>query len=201
VLECTNAYTPSPQALSSCSGGVIDYALEMIMNTGEPTESSYPYAAGNFGSGASFPSTIGSCGNTANYELLTFAANKSRGLWYRYNNLSSSSISSLLNSGSMVVAIYVENSFYSYSSGVYSCSANFDTAYTNINHAVELVGMDCSGNYIVKNSWGTSWGQGGFAYVSPTSDCAISAYVYSVLWGLNLQLPLLTLLLSLALLI
>lgn len=32
-------------------------------------------------------------------------------------------------------------------------------------HAVALVGYD-SGRFIVRNSWGTDWGDGGFAYAS-----------------------------------
>ena len=60
---------------------------------------------------------------------------------------------------------------------------NSTEAYANINHAVELVGVDCStGNYIIKNSWGTSWGDGGFATIDTTADCGLSAFVYSIIW-------------------
>lgn len=89
-----------------------------------------------------------------------------------------------------MVTIYADSNLYAYSSGVFTCSVDFNTAFSNINHAVELVGMDCSGNYIIKNSWGTSWGEGGYATVSPTSDCGISAYVYQLLWAQSLTLSL-----------
>jgi hypothetical protein len=46
---------------------------------------------------------------------------------------------------------------------------------------VELVGMDCNGNYIIKNSWGTSWGDGGFATIDAANDCGLSAFVYILL--------------------
>ena len=60
--------------------------------------------------------------------------------------------------GTMVVAIYAGSDLYTYSSGVFSCSLNNTAAKASINHAVELVGIDCDGNYLIKNSWGTSWG-------------------------------------------
>ena len=80
-----------------------------------------------------------------------------------------------------MAGIYADSGFGIYSGGVFSCSVNFTTAYSKINHAVELVGMDCNGNYIIKNSWGTSWGNAGFATVSAANDCGLSAYVYSIL--------------------
>ena len=87
----------------------------------------------------------------------------------------------MLERGSLVVAYYVDSTFYSYSSGIFSCPVNSTEAYANINHAVELVGMDCNGNYIIKNSWGTSWGDGGYATIDQTNDCGLSAFVYIVL--------------------
>ncbi len=89
----------------------------------------------------------------------------------------------MLGRGSLVVAFAVESTFYSYGGGVYQCPDNFTTAYGKINHAVELVGMECAGNYIIKNSWGTTWGNAGFATIDPNFDCGLSAYVYSILFG------------------
>lgn len=34
-------------------------------------------------------------------------------------------------------------------------------------HAVAIVGYREDDRFIVRNSWGTSWGDGGFAYASP----------------------------------
>jgi aminopeptidase C len=48
---------------------------------------------------------------------------------------------------------------------------------------MELVGMDANGDYVVKNSWGTTWGDGGFVTISAASDCGLTAYVYQLLWG------------------
>jgi hypothetical protein len=124
TLECLNAYNVSKTPQSSCIGGIMDYALDMIVSTGLPLESTYPYAASSYGSVAGFPSTISDCSNTANFNKIVFPSNQSDALWYRYDNLTSSSIQTLLQNGSLVVAYYVDTPFYSYSSGVYSCSVN-----------------------------------------------------------------------------
>ena len=56
---------------------------------------------------------------------------------------------------------------------VYGCGDDWTT-----NHAVVIVGYDdYYGYWIVKNSWGTSWGDDGFFKV-PYGECSIERYVY-----------------------
>jgi hypothetical protein len=43
---------------------------------------------------------------------------------------------------------------------------------------VLLIGYDRDGNYIIKNQWGTSWGDKGYEVISKDRDCGISAYPY-----------------------
>ncbi len=75
----------------------------------------------------------------------------------------------------------VDQAFQQYTSGVYTaCPTSFATAHAAINHAVVIVGMDANKNYIIKNSWGTRWGDSGFATISSTADCALSAYVFQL---------------------
>lgn len=65
----------------------------------------------------------------------------------------------------------------SYSSGILQCSTG------NINHEVLLVGYTSSADpthpnsWIIKNSWGTGWGLGGYAYITMEygKDCNISS--------------------------
>jgi len=42
--------------------------------------------------------------------------------------------------------------------------------------------MTAAGDYIIKNSWGTSWGDQGYATISQTADCGITSNVYQLLW-------------------
>jgi cathepsin L len=73
-----------------------------------------------------------------------------------------------------------------YSSGVYSgCPSDYNTSYAAINHAVIIVGLDANKNYIIKNSWGTNWGNQGFATVSSTNDCGLVSWVYQLTWDIK----------------
>jgi C1A family cysteine protease len=45
---------------------------------------------------------------------------------------------------------------------------SFDPGSVRGGHAVAVVGYRTDGRFIVRNSWGTTWGDKGFGYVSPT---------------------------------
>jgi C1A family cysteine protease len=66
--------------------------------------------------------------------------------------------------GPLSVCVAVDSSFQAYNGGVFnSCGA------TSINHAVVLVGWDdtmgSDGVWIMRNSWGAGWGEGGYMYI------------------------------------
>ena len=46
----------------------------------------------------------------------------------------------------------------------------------DLNHAVILVGVDSKGNWKVRNSWGTTWGEAGYIRVNgnKSSDCGVT---------------------------
>jgi len=81
---------------------------------------------------------------------------------------------SLLNQGILATYMYAGDSLMSYSSGIINqCDSGF------INHEVNIVGYgtDNSTNldyWIVRNSWGTQWGEGGyFRIVRGENMCSI----------------------------
>lgn len=65
------------------------------------------------------------------------------------------------------------NFMYAGSSGLISCGSS-----SVIDHAIVLVGYN-STHWFIKNSWGTSWGDNGYGYISKnrTNDCNIRQYV------------------------
>ena len=61
-----------------------------------------------------------------------------------------------LQLGPVLTLFSIYSNFKLYASGTYNgCPASLSTS--DINHALLLIGYD-SDNWIVKNSWGTSWG-------------------------------------------
>ena len=79
----------------------------------------------------------------------------------------------LIDNGPLAVGIYAsDRSFSFYKSGVYSgCTSS------SVNHAVLLVGFTENGDWIIKNSWGLGWGDGGFGIISRNNNCGILNYV------------------------
>ncbi|MBN2441474.1 MAG: hypothetical protein JXJ04_09005, partial [Spirochaetales bacterium] len=62
--------------------------------------------------------------------------------------------------GPVFTAVAVDNAFRYYASGVFNGNA------TKVNHAVVLAGWDDErGAWLLRNSWGTSWGEGGYMWI------------------------------------
>ena len=61
--------------------------------------------------------------------------------------------------------------FQSYRGGILTCNTNWQ-----LNHLVLLIGWTTNGDWIIKNSWGTSWGEAGYAVISKDFNCGLSYY-------------------------
>jgi len=148
----------------SCSGGYPSTASTFIQNVGLPVESCFPYTATN-----------NSCSNACvNWQSNTEMVNG----WHS----GSSSVDSIRNAlyayGPVLATFYVYNDFYSYRSGIYSYTSG---SYLGA-HAVLVVGYDDVNQcFIVKNSWGTGWGEAGYFQIAYTEVGGTSRFGYSVL--------------------
>jgi len=133
---------------SNCNGGYIDTAANYIHNIGLPPETCFPYTATN-----------NSCRNAcASYQSNT---DKTYGWhWVTTTTPTAAVIKAALSTyGPLVTTMDVYSDFFYYKTGVYThVSGTLEGG-----HAILIVGYDDAGQYfIVKNSWGTDWGELGY---------------------------------------
>ena len=146
-----------------CSGGWYFWAWDYMKTHPLTTEANYPYVSGN--------GITGTCNSTK----------ASQGIYkvtgYTQVAASSTAIKSAINQKPVSVAIEADTYvFQTYSSGILTSSA----CGTNIDHAVVAVGYG-SNYYIVRNSWGTGWGESGYIRIGVTEGlgtCGINQYVF-----------------------
>jgi len=146
-----------------CGGGLPSTAYGYIQGAkGLVSAASYPYKAGNTGSGSACPGSLPSApvSNILSYTSITGGET---GL---YNHLSSAS------GGPLSICVGA-SSWQNYQGGVLTqCDSNVD-------HCVQLTGYEDWGTssavWRVRNQWGTSWGEAGFMRIKVGSDlCALA---------------------------
>jgi C1A family cysteine protease len=97
--------------------------------------------------------------------------------WHRVgcNNIEAIK-TAMMTYGVIDAAVYVVSAFTAYSGGIYqdsntSCGSN-PCYYTPTNHIIALVGWNDNGGdgyWILRNSWGTSWGESGYMRIKYNS--------------------------------
>lgn len=147
-LDISEQTLVSCAASGDCNGGYINRAADYICATGVPEETCFHYTATN-----------NACGNAC--SGWTDNAYRLNG-WHwvaTYNPTVEGLKNALVTYGPLVTTMDVYSDFYSYKSGVYSrVGGTYEGG-----HAVLLVGYNDAGQYfIVKNSWGTYWGESGY---------------------------------------
>ena len=132
----------------NCGGGSHNEASDYIRNVGLPLESCYPYTATN-----------GSCGNACpTYQSSTYRIQSWS--WVATTAPTVALLKDALYTyGPLITTMVVYTDFFSYDSGVYVYTWGVEEG----EHAVLIVGFNDTGQYfIVKNSWGTGWGESGY---------------------------------------
>ncbi|KAF6169591.1 hypothetical protein GIB67_003959 [Kingdonia uniflora] len=129
-----------------CFGGEMENAFQFIQNYGLAVETLYPYKGVD-----GICNTVNASSNAANitgYEVVPV-------------NSEESLLKAVANQPISVSIDASSNAFQFYSSGVFDGDCG-----TDLDHGVTAVGYGTSSDgtkyWLVKNSWGTSWGEDGF---------------------------------------
>jgi len=156
LIDCS-----APYGNMGCNGGLMTAAFSYVRDNGIVSEQDYPYRE-----------TQGYCQVNPSRIVTRISS---------YMNVASGSDASLqaaLSSvGPVSVAIDATETLQRYSGGIlndYSCNSQA------LNHGVLAVGYgNANGQnyYIVKNSWGASWGEGGYfrLAMSTSNPCGIAS--------------------------
>jgi cathepsin L len=157
LVDCSTKY-----GNFGCRGGLMDNAFKYIKeNMGIDTEMSYPYTAMD---------------GTCKFDAKNVGATDTGCVDIKQNSEMDLQ-SAIATIGPVSVAIdAAHSSFQLYKSGVYNepaCSP------TQLDHGVLAVGYGTDGGkdyYIVKNSWGTSWGNHGYIWMTrnKNNQCGIA---------------------------
>ena len=141
VSSCSTAGT--------CQGGYVDEASTFIRDTGLPLEACFPYSA-----------ETNTCSLAcSNWQSSTYGITS----WLWITGSSNVTVEAVKNGlfmyGPLVTTMDVYADFYAYSGGIYSYTGGDYVG----GHAVLIVGYNDDQRYfLVKNSWGTGWGESGF---------------------------------------
>lgn len=137
-----------------CGGGFMDTAFKFIVDNGLAAESAYPYQAAD---------------GTCNRDQAASPAARITG----YDDVPQNNEDALLQAAAnQPVSVGIDGSdinFRNYQSGILTGECG-----TEITHAVTLVGYGTSEDgtkyWLIKNSWGTSWGEGGYMRIQRDID-------------------------------
>lgn len=73
----------------------------------------------------------------------------------------------IYNYGPVAAAVCVGSAFQNYTAGVFKTNEASACGSSEVNHAIVLVGWnDADNTWILRNSWGTGWGEGGYMRIA-----------------------------------
>ncbi|MCD4794205.1 MAG: T9SS type A sorting domain-containing protein [Bacteroidales bacterium] len=177
IAWCLGKYGAYSSSFSGCSGANYDYdELLALVEVGVCDETDFPYTGTDPGS-CPEPGAPG-------WDKTQFLD------WHRAACLDSTAIKTALNDYGIVdAAVYVTTDFQNYSGDIFSDASTTcpgsPCSYTTTNHAISLVGWGYDSGelyWILRNSWGTGWGEGGYMRIqweSARVACSVAYLEYS----------------------
>jgi len=176
IAWCLSTLPAYSSHFSGCNGADYDYMeLQALVDVGTVNESYFPYTT----------TATQSCpAATSSAPKTKFAS------WSRVPCLDAAAIkTAIMTYGVVDAAVYVSTSFQNYTGGVYtdtytSCSGS-PCYNTTTNHAIALVGWGTDATYgdywILRNSWGNSWGESGYMRLAVSAarvGCSVCYMTY-----------------------
>ncbi len=132
--------------------------MSYVAKIGVTTSSAYAYTSGSTGS-------AGSCLLSSSTPLSKYLNTTTPS---KTSTQTISGLKTLLIKGPVAVAVDATN-WSSYSTGIFNaCSST-----PQLNHGVVAVGYDASNNWIIRNSWGTYWGESGYIRLAAGNTCGV----------------------------
>lgn len=171
-IDLSEQILVSCSGAGSCSGGYSGSASTYIRDKGLPLESCFRYTATN--DSCSNACAEWQSGVAPLYTVKGYHAASSSSYPQRVQDIKNA----LYAYGPVVASFYVYNDFFSYRSGVYSYTTG---SYAGA-HAVLIVGYDdVRQAFIVKNSWGSGWGEAGYFMIAYSEVGGTSRFAYSAI--------------------
>ncbi|CAG9320937.1 unnamed protein product [Blepharisma stoltei] len=140
LVDCSTSY-----GNAGCNGGLMTSAFKFAIANGLTTEANYPYTAKN-----------GQCNTSLEKQIAAKITT--------YSNVSPNNSNALLQAvAQQPVSVAVQanqRAWQSYTGGIVTADCG-----TDLDHGVLIVGYDNTNSppyWIVKNSWGASWGEEGY---------------------------------------
>ena len=156
---------------SGCNGGLMQYAFTWLKKNGIMLDSDYPYTG-----------TKGTCkSDKSKYVDMSVTGYKKLGSsWSTWSAVDEDEVKDFLyETGPLAIALNA-NPLQTYVSGILDLTSS-QCPSSGINHAVTLVGYgteDSVAYWIIKNSWGTSWGEKGYFRIRRgKGTCGVNCYI------------------------
>jgi hypothetical protein len=166
----TDQFTTRPETMIEAAGTTLKAAVDILRNFGAGPEALLPFHIAT----AMYTGNENTFFATAATRKIASYFNLQRNLpnWRAW----------LAAHGPVLVGLNVDHTW----DNATATGGNMDTFQPNTvrgGHSVALVGYRADGRFIVRNSWGTAWGDHGFGY---PSEAYINAAFYTESYGVTL---------------